>query len=66
MLRNASRYQLFAEDCIGMAARVPAADRPKLERMAAVWLSLATDELMQRSRDLSSIQGMNGAGNDNE
>jgi hypothetical protein len=66
MPRNASRYQLFAEDCIDMAARVPAVDRPKLERMAAVWLSLATDELMQRSRDLSSIQGMNGAGNDNE
>jgi hypothetical protein len=36
-----------------------------LERMAAVWLSLATDELMQTSLDRSSHQMMNGAGNDN-
>jgi hypothetical protein len=62
---NASRYQLFAEDCIDMATRVAAFDRPKLERMAAVWLSLATDELMQTSLDRSSHQMMNGAGNDN-
>ena len=65
MPRNASRYQLFAEDCIDIAARVPAVDCAKLERMAAVRLSLATDELMQTSLDRSSRQMMNGAGNDN-